>query len=86
LRNNRGSWIHGFSRSCGKASNLVAELSAIWKGLQLTWNLGYKSIIMESDSQAALDLIANCLILSRMNFILMQLYSHLLESSLLFLE
>jgi hypothetical protein len=23
----------------------VAELSAIWKGLQLTWDLGYKSII-----------------------------------------
>jgi ribonuclease HI len=59
LRNDRGSWIHGFSGSCGRASNLVAELSAIWKGLQLAWDLGYKSIIMESDSQAALDLIAN---------------------------
>jgi ribonuclease HI len=45
LRNDRSSWIHGFSRFCGKTSNLVAELSAIWKGLQLTWDLGYKSII-----------------------------------------
>jgi hypothetical protein len=34
----------------------------------MTWNLGYKSIIIEFDSQAALDLIANTL--SRMNFTL----------------
>jgi hypothetical protein len=59
LRNDRGSWIHSFSGSCGRASNLVAGLSAIWKELQLAWDLGYKSIIMESDSQVALDLIGN---------------------------
>jgi ribonuclease HI len=59
LRNNRGNWIHGFSGSCGRATNLLAELSAIWKGLQLAWDLGYRSIIMESDSQAALDLIVD---------------------------
>jgi len=35
LRNNSGVWIHGFSRSCGRASNLLAELSAIWRGLQI---------------------------------------------------
>jgi ribonuclease HI len=29
LRNDRGSWIHGFSGSCDRSSNLVAELSAI---------------------------------------------------------
>jgi hypothetical protein len=37
----------------------VSELSAIWRGHQLAWDLGYKYIIMESDSQTALDLIAN---------------------------
>jgi hypothetical protein len=37
----------------------VAELSTIWRGLQLVWDLGYKYIIMESDSQTTLDLIAN---------------------------
>jgi hypothetical protein len=29
LRNNGENWIHGFSRSYGRASNLLAELSAI---------------------------------------------------------
>jgi hypothetical protein len=37
----------------------VAGLSTIWRVLQLILDLGYKSIIMESDSQAALDLIAH---------------------------
>jgi len=54
-----GIWIQGFSGSCGRASNLLVELSAIWKGLQLAWDLGYRFIIIESDSQTALDLIAN---------------------------
>jgi ribonuclease HI len=59
LRNDMGIWIQGFSGSCGRASNLLAELSAIWKGLQIAWDLGYRSIIMESDSRTALDLIVD---------------------------
>jgi len=52
LRNDRGSWIQGFS-------NLVAGLSDIWRGLQLTWDLGYRSIIMKSDYRTTLGLIAD---------------------------
>jgi ribonuclease HI len=59
LRNNRGVWIHGLPGSCDKASNLLDELSAIWRGLQMAWDLGYRSIILESDSQTALGLIAD---------------------------
>ncbi|XP_024632920.1 uncharacterized protein [Medicago truncatula] len=33
--------------------------AAIWRGLQRAWDLGYRSIILESDSQTALDLIAD---------------------------
>jgi len=29
LRNDSGVWLYGFSRSCGRASNLLVELSAI---------------------------------------------------------
>jgi len=29
LRNDIGVWLHGFSESCGRASTLLAELSAI---------------------------------------------------------
>ena len=59
LRNDRGIWVHGFSRFCGRSSNLLAELSAIWRGLQLAWDFGYRSIIIEYDSKSALDLIAD---------------------------
>ncbi|XP_045786980.1 uncharacterized protein LOC123882215 [Trifolium pratense] len=49
--------MHGFSGSCGRASNLLAELYAILKGLQLAWGLGYRTINLESDSKSAIDLI-----------------------------
>lgn len=38
---------------------MSVDLSFIWKGLQLTWDLGCRSIIMESDSHAALDLVVD---------------------------
>ena len=46
-----------FSESCGGASNSFAKLSTILRDLQLTWDLHYKSTIMESESYATLDLI-----------------------------
>jgi ribonuclease HI len=49
--------MHGFSGSYGRASNLLAELYAILKGLQLTWDLGYHIITLESNSKSAIDLI-----------------------------
>jgi len=36
---------------------MFAELSAIWRGLRLAWDLGHRFIILESDSKAAMDLI-----------------------------
>jgi hypothetical protein len=33
IRNNIGDWMYGFSGSCGRVSNLLAELYAILKGL-----------------------------------------------------
>jgi ribonuclease HI len=57
IRNNIGEWMHGFSGSCGRASNILAELYAILKGLQLAWDLGYCTITLESDSKSAIDLI-----------------------------
>ncbi|PNX58144.1 ribonuclease H [Trifolium pratense] len=39
IRNDIGEWMHGFSSSCGRASNLLVELYAILKGLQLPLGL-----------------------------------------------
>jgi len=58
LRNHYGGWTQGFYGSRGRASNWFVELLAILGGLQLTLELGYQSIILESNSKAALDLIA----------------------------
>jgi hypothetical protein len=49
--------MHGFSGSCGRASNLLIELFAFLKGFQLAWELSYCTITLESDSKSAIDLI-----------------------------
>jgi ribonuclease HI len=49
--------MHGFSGLCGCASNVLKELYDILKGLQLTWDLGYRTITLEFDSKSAIDLI-----------------------------
>lgn len=46
-----------FSGSCGITTNLNAELLAISYGLDLAWNVGYKFVMSESNSQTALDLV-----------------------------
>nr|ABN09101.1 Ribonuclease H [Medicago truncatula] len=57
IRNDVGGWIHGFSESCGRVSNLLVELYAILNGLQLAWDLGFRIITLEPDYKSALDLI-----------------------------
>lgn len=57
LRDSNGIWIHGFSGSCGTTSNIFAELSTIWVGLQLATDIGHKFIIFEFDSKNVMDLI-----------------------------
>lgn len=57
MRNHMGEWISGFSGSCGIASNLFAELLAIFMGLNVAWKQGFHNIILEPYSQAALQLI-----------------------------
>jgi len=47
------SVLEVFYEFCGRASNLFAKLSTIWRGFQLAWDIGYRHIIIESDSQAA---------------------------------
>lgn len=58
LHDRYGQWILGFSGSCGFTTNINDELLAIHKGLNLAWNKGYNQVVCESDSQPALDLIA----------------------------
>ncbi|KAF7834787.1 putative ribonuclease H protein At1g65750 family [Senna tora] len=57
LRDAAGDFITCFSSNLGRCSITVAELHAIQEGLKMAWDHGYRNIIMEVDSQIAIDLI-----------------------------
>ncbi|XP_019447242.1 PREDICTED: uncharacterized protein LOC109350462 [Lupinus angustifolius] len=59
IRNNAGEWISSFTGFYGFSTNLHVELLAIFHGLKLVWDSGFKNVICESDSQLALSLIVN---------------------------
>jgi hypothetical protein len=82
LRNDRGNWLDGFSRYCGRVSNLLAELSAIWRGLQLAWILVTSLLSWNQIFSHPYILL---LMLSKMTFISMQHCCLSFRSYLLFL-
>ncbi|CAL1354334.1 unnamed protein product [Linum trigynum] len=57
LRNTEGSWITGFVSKLGACSAVQAELWGIYHGLGVAWQSGGRTIIVESDSKLALQLI-----------------------------
>ncbi|KAJ1379445.1 Ribonuclease H domain [Sesbania bispinosa] len=59
IRNDSGDWIIGFSGNGGTGYILKAELLAIFHGLSLSWDRGYRKIICESDSLEAAKLIGS---------------------------
>ncbi|CAL1373122.1 unnamed protein product [Linum trigynum] len=59
LRDSQGTWLGGFCSKMGNGTAIMAELWGILQGLQLAWKKGIRFLILESDSQLALDLIKN---------------------------
>ncbi|KHN48299.1 hypothetical protein glysoja_007968 [Glycine soja] len=57
FRDHLGQWLEGFAGYCGFTTKLNAELLAIYNGLRIAKERGFVSIICESDSKVALDLI-----------------------------
>ncbi|KAJ1427543.1 Ribonuclease H domain [Sesbania bispinosa] len=57
LRDDRGCWIAGFWGNLGYSEILHAELQAIYYGLKLCWEKGYRFINCFSDSLLAVNLI-----------------------------
>ncbi|CAL1359363.1 unnamed protein product [Linum trigynum] len=57
LRNSEGRWIGGFVCSLGSCSAILAELWGIYHGLGVAWQQGSRALILETDSQMALQLI-----------------------------
>ncbi|KAK8690240.1 hypothetical protein V6N13_088941 [Hibiscus sabdariffa] len=57
LRDHNGGWIRGFSKFIGKCSVVEVELWGIARGLDLAWDMGYRRVMVESDSADALHLL-----------------------------
>lgn len=57
LRHYNGVWIVGFSEILGQCNPFEAEEWAVMKSLQLAWDMGFKNIIVESDSKTLVESI-----------------------------
>ncbi|KAK9112949.1 hypothetical protein Scep_020468 [Stephania cephalantha] len=55
MRDEHGCWLFGYMGHIGTASSTVAELWAIREGLKLAWQRGFHKILLESDSQPAVQ-------------------------------
>uniref|UniRef100_A0A6N2MZS1 RNase H type-1 domain-containing protein n=1 Tax=Salix viminalis TaxID=40686 RepID=A0A6N2MZS1_SALVM len=56
IRDHMGTWIGGFARNIGICSSVTAELWAIYEGLKLTWDKGFRKVYLESDSRVVIAL------------------------------
>ena len=57
IRNPDGCWLKGCTGKVEVCSVLFAELYAIWRGLLLAWESGFREVICETDCLEALFLV-----------------------------
>ncbi|CAL1415075.1 unnamed protein product [Linum trigynum] len=57
LRDSNGDWVCGFCCKIGTGTAILAELWGIHQGLLMAWNNGTQFLILETDSQLAIELI-----------------------------
>ena len=57
IRNSEGSWLIGFCKSLGLHSVIEAELYAILLGLKLGHQMGFRKILLYSDSLDAVNVL-----------------------------
>ncbi|XVF17428.1 hypothetical protein REPUB_Repub10bG0121500 [Reevesia pubescens] len=59
IRNEKGDWLTGFTYVVGIANVLTAEIWAIYQGLKLCGERGFKKVQLESDSLMAIKKISS---------------------------
>ncbi|CAL1414425.1 unnamed protein product [Linum trigynum] len=57
LRDHNGTWLGGFCSKIGTGTALLAELWGVLQGLEFAWKKGSRFLVLETDSQLALQLI-----------------------------
>ncbi|KAF7803683.1 ribonuclease H [Senna tora] len=55
LRGCNGKWISGFMAMLGQCPIIGAELWAIYHGLNMAWDKGFRKVELESDSRVAIN-------------------------------
>ena len=61
LCDKEGRWLRGFSCNLGIFSSFIAKLWGELHGVKMVWNLGYKFVILESNSNLLIELIKKSL-------------------------
>ena len=56
----QGRWIEGFCDIIGYANSLTTELWGMREGLKLARDRNWQKVIIESDSEVAVDLVHPC--------------------------
>lgn len=59
IRYHSGSWVTIFFTKLGSCTIIEAEQWAIYKRLNLTWELGLKNIILDTDAKNVVQMISN---------------------------
>ncbi|KAK8997445.1 hypothetical protein V6N11_020923 [Hibiscus sabdariffa] len=59
IRDSSGAWIIGYGHGIGIADVFTSELWAIYDGLLLTWQLGFKYIQVQSDCSKAISKLSD---------------------------
>ncbi|KAE8696705.1 vignain-like [Hibiscus syriacus] len=57
LRDSNGEWIMGFTKALGRCSVLEAKLWGVVVGLEMTWNIGLRKVMVETDSKEVFKLL-----------------------------
>ncbi|XP_057740399.1 uncharacterized protein LOC130957572 [Arachis stenosperma] len=57
IRNSDGCWLKGCTGKVEVCSVLFAKLYAIWRGLLLAWDSGFREVICETNCLEALFLV-----------------------------
>jgi len=65
-----GSWIRGFAINTRICTSVRAELWAVITGLELTWFLSFRKIILESDFLVVVCLLLKQFVKADANFTL----------------
>ncbi|KAK9024491.1 hypothetical protein V6N11_004651 [Hibiscus sabdariffa] len=66
IRDDSGGWLRGFYRFVGRCSVLLAELWAIYDGLRLAWETGFRQVVVDSDNMEAVSIVnRSSLVLAR---------------------